>query len=168
MAHVRLLPLFSLLAALLLPCSADAADDLADHSGWSLNFTPVLVFPTSHHGYGGGADPELRYTLDLGGARLSAGTRVGVYYAKDVLGVTVMPTLRLTIPVGPFEPYAAFGMGYGWLPQRDRDDIASMSRLGFVIRFSPRFALGAEGTVQRIDRTEFRFLSFGSMVSFDF
>jgi hypothetical protein len=98
---------------------------------------------------------------------LSAGGRVGSYYAKNLFGVTVMPTLRIMVPVGPLEPYAAFGLGYGWLPRTGYSDFATMSRLGIVYRFSKRFAIGLEGTVQRIDGSRFRFPSLGSMVSFD-
>jgi hypothetical protein len=139
----------------------------ANHSGWSLNFTPVLIFANDKYRFGGGADPELKYTLDFGGARLSAGGRVGSYYAKNLFGITVMPTLRLTVPVGPVEPYAAVGMGYGWLPKLGHEDFATMSRLGIVFRFSKRFAIGLEGTVQKIDGSAYRFPSFGSMMSFD-
>lgn len=60
-----------------------------DYSGWSLNFTPVLIAPKADYGWGGGADPELKYTIDRGGARLSAGLRIGVYYAKDSFGSRV-------------------------------------------------------------------------------
>jgi hypothetical protein len=101
----------------------------------------------------------------LGAARLSAGVRAGAYYAKNLFGTTLMPTLRVTVPVGPVEPYAAFGVGYGWLPKLDYDAIATMSRVGAVFRFSESFALGVEGTVQKLDGSDFQFLSFGSMVS---
>jgi hypothetical protein len=136
-------------------------------SGWNLNFTPVLLFPKDDYRMGGGTDPELKYTLDLGGAHLSAGARLGGYYAKNLFGMTVMPTLRLTVPVGPVEPYAAFGMGYGWLPKVEHSDFATMSRLGIVFRFSESFALGVEGTFQELYGSDFRFPSFGSMVSID-
>jgi hypothetical protein len=149
---------------LLLPGVA-AADE--DRSGWSLNFTPVLVAPRDGHHLGGGGDPEVKYTLDRGGALLSAGVRVGAYYAKDLFGLTVMPTLRLTVPVGPVEPYASFGMGYGWIPEIEHADIATMARLGVNFRFSRSFAIGLEGTVQKIDNSEFEFPSFGSMISID-
>jgi hypothetical protein len=36
-----------------------------------------------------------------------------------------------------------------------------------VFRFSESFALGVEGTLQKIDGSAFRFPSFGSMVSLD-
>lgn len=136
-----------------------------DNSGWSLNFTPVLLFSKDQYRFGGGTDPELKYTLDLGGARLSAGGRIGAYYAKNLFGITAMPTLRMMVPVGPVEPYVSFGMGYGWLPKLEHSDFATMSRLGIVFRFSENFALGVEGTVQKLDRSSFRFPSFGSMVS---
>ena len=152
------------LAVLLLPGAAAA---LENKSGWSINFTPAVFFPGDGYRFGGGADPELKYTLDLGGARLSAGGRVGGYYAKNVFGVTVMPTLRLMVPVGPVEPYVAFGMGYGWLPDTGHADFATMSRLGVVVRFSERFAIGLEGTLQKLDHSDFRFPSLGSMVSID-
>jgi len=68
--HAGLGLLGSRLVAALLPTPNEARAD-EDHSGWSLNFTPVLVAP--HHGYrrGGDADPELKYTIDRDGARLS-------------------------------------------------------------------------------------------------
>src|SRR5689334_3845691 len=82
------------LAALLLPGVAAAQDDMSvgnsnvmpgedkasgslkvtpgeDRSHWSLNFTPVLLMPDGDYRLGGGVDPELKYTLDRGGVRLS-------------------------------------------------------------------------------------------------
>jgi hypothetical protein len=151
-------------ASLLVSDSAAAADE--DQSAWSINFTPVLIFPKGEYGWGGGADPELKYTLDLGKARLSAGARVGAYYAKNLFGLTAMPTMRMMVPVGDLEPYVAFGMGYGWLPKPQHSDVATMARLGLVYRFSAKFALGLEGTVQQIHASTWRFPSLGSMVSF--
>lgn len=153
-------------AALLLAPSAARADE--NYSGWSFNFTPVLIGPRDGYDWGGGMDPELRYTVDRDGARLSAGLRVGGYYAKNLFGVVAMPTLRITVPVGRVEPYAAFGMGYGWIPEEDTEDIATMSRVGVVFRVSRKLALGLEGTLQKIERSEFRFPSLGSAVTFDF
>jgi hypothetical protein len=152
-------------AALLLSSHAAAADE--DHSGWSVNFTAVVLLPSSDYHLGGGVDPELKYTLDLGGARLSAGARVGTYYAKDLFGVTLMPTLRLMVPLGAFEPYAAVGLGYGWLPSDGHDALATMGRLGFLYRFSASFAVGLEATLQQVDGSRFRFASYGSMMAFD-
>jgi hypothetical protein len=139
-----------------------------DYNGWSLNFTPVLIAPKDGDDLGGGVDPEVKYTVDRGAARLSAGFRVGGYYVKNLYALMMMPTLRITVPVGPVEPYAAFGMGYGWILKKGHDDIASMSRLGVVFRLSERFALGVEGTLQKIDNGVVRFVSLGSMVSIDF
>jgi hypothetical protein len=147
---------------------ANVSSAAEDYSGWSLNFTPVLVAPKDGYHLGGGVDPEVKYTVDRSGARLSAGLRVGGYYAKDLFGLTLMPTLRLTVPVGPVEPYAAFGMGYGWILDDGRDDVATMSRIGVVFRVSKSLALGLEGTIQRIENTEFSFPSLGSMVVIDF
>jgi hypothetical protein len=152
------------LALLMLPEVAAAEQN---RSGWSINFTPVLMLPSDEYRLGGGADPELKYTLDLGGALLSAGARVSGHYAKNMFGMTMMPTLRVTVPVGPVEPYAAFGMGYGFIPKTSHGDFATMSRLGVVFRFSESFALGVEGTFQNVEDSAFRFPSFGSMVSLD-
>lgn len=163
--HVRA-PLLAL-AVLLLPATA-AAEDLGDRTGWVANLTPVLIFASGDDRLGGGADPELRYCFDLGGARLSAGGRVGLYYAKNVFGVTAMPTLRLTVPVGRVEPYVAAGLGYGWLTESGHSDLATMARLGTVYRFSRSFALGLEGTYQKLDGSSFEFWSFGSSVVFGF
>jgi hypothetical protein len=154
----------SLVFALVFTASSASAQN---KSGWSLNFTPVLMFPKGDYHFGGGADPELKYTLDFGGARLSAGARVGAYYARNLFGVTVMPTLRLMVPVGPIEPYASFGLGYGWLPNSGHENFAAMSRLGVVFRLSEKIAIGFEGTVQNIQGSAFRFPSFGSMMAID-
>jgi hypothetical protein len=150
--------------AVLLSSGRARADD---NSGLSINFTPVLIFPTSHYRIGGGADPELKYTLDLGAVRLSAGGRIGAYYAKNLFGTTVMPTARLSVPIGPMEPYASAGVGYGWLPKIRHEDVATMGRLGVVFHFSKRIAVALEGTLQQIDRSNFRFASFGSMMAFE-
>jgi hypothetical protein len=152
------------LALLSFPSAAVAAEHGA---GWSLNFTPVVVLPEHGHDVGGGLDPEVKYTFELGEARLSTGARVGGYYAKDLFGVMAMPTLRLTVPIGSFEPYASFGAGYGRIAQDGHQDVATMSRVGFVYHFSERLALGIEGTFQEIEGSPFRFPSFGSMMAFD-
>ena len=128
----------------------------------------MLLVPHDPYRFGGGVDPELKYTLDRGGVRLSAGLRVGGYYAKNLFGITAMPTLRLMVPVGPVEPYMSFGMGYGWLTKIGHSDIATMSRAGVVFRFSESFGIGVEATFQKIEDSEFRFPSFGSAVSIDF
>lgn len=59
----------ALVGALLLTPKMVRAED--DHSGWSLNFTPALIAPHHGYGWGGGTDPELKYTIDRDGARLS-------------------------------------------------------------------------------------------------
>jgi hypothetical protein len=169
----RVLTLTAATAAFALPTVATAQETTKENgyhyaSGWSLNLTPVLLLAHGDYRFGGGADPELKYTADLGQLRLSAGVRIGAYYAKNLFGVTAMPTLRVAMPTGDLEPYVAFGMGYGWLPKVEHSDMASMSRIGFQYHFSQSFALGLEGTFQKIDESDFSFPSVGSMASFDF
>jgi hypothetical protein len=155
------------LAVLLLPGLAAAVDRAGNRTGWVANFTPVVLFARGDYRFGGGADPELRYCFDYDRVRLSAGGRVGAYYARNLFGVTAMPTLRLTVPIGPVEPYAAAGMGYGWLTESGHADLATMGRFGSTYRFSRRFAVGLEGTYQRLNGSNFRFWSFGSAVAFN-
>jgi hypothetical protein len=71
------------------------------------------------------------------------------------------------VPVGAFEPYVSAGIGYGWLPKIGHADFATMARAGFVYRFSKRFAIGIEGTLQEIRGSDYRFSSIGSMMAFD-
>lgn len=47
--------------------------------GRSINLTPVLLMSDDKYDLGGGVDPEVKYTLDFGGPRLSAGARLGGY-----------------------------------------------------------------------------------------
>jgi hypothetical protein len=151
------------LAALLLPGLARAAEE----PGWSLNFTPVLLLPKDDYRVGGGTDPELKYSRDLGGVRWSAGGRVGAYYAKNLFGVTVMPTLRVMLPLGAVDPYLAGGVGYGWLAENEHDGLATMARAGTVFHFSDSFSIGVEATLQQLHGSKFGFPSFGSMMSID-
>jgi len=151
------------LAALLLAGPARAAEE----PGWSLNFTPVLLLPRDDYRVGGGTDPELKYSRDLGVLRWSAGGRVGAYYAKNLFGVTVMPTLRVMLPLGAVDPYLAAGVGYGWLPETEHDGLATMARTGTVFHFSDSFSIGVEATLQQLHGSKFGFPSFGSMMSID-
>ncbi len=154
-----------LAVALLFGSNLASAEE--DRSGWNLRFTPVIVPSMRGYDVGGGIDPEIGYTLDRGAARVGAGLRVGGYYATSLFGIEAMPTLRLTVPVGPVEPYAAFGMGFGWIVDDGHQGIATMSRLGVVFRVTDSLALGVEGTVQKIDGSRFHFPSLGSSLSFD-
>ena len=151
------------LAALLAtaPASAD------EGPGWSLNFTPVVLLPKDDYHVGGGVDPEVRYSRDLGALRWSTGGRVGAYYAKNLFGVTVMPTLRVALPLGAVEPYLAGGVGYGWLPKIEHDGLATMARLGTLFHFSESVSISLEATLQQVHGSTFGFPSFGSMMSVD-
>lgn len=140
-----------------------SADD--DFTGWSVNLTPVLVV-SGDDDLGGGMDPEVQYTTDMGGSRLGAGLRVGGYYAEERFGIVYSPTLRLTIPVGRIEPYVSFGMGYGWIPKDETEGVSTMSRTGVVYRMRRNLAIGLETTVQRIDGANWSFPSIGSMMAF--
>lgn len=160
--------LLLVLSAVLTPRVARAADPVdgtKSYARWSLNMTPVLLPRSNGYRVGGGVDPELKYTDDRGVVRLSAGFRMGGYYAKNRYGLVAMPTLRITVPVGPVEPYASFGMGYGWILDGSHQDIVSMSRAGVVFRICRSLALGIEATFQKIDNSDFRFPSLGSMIA---
>lgn len=134
--------------------------------GWRFNLTPAIVSQGGEYGLGGGVDPEVRFAAARRGGYLSIGARVGAYYARNLFGVNAMPTLRVTIPVGSLELYSAVGVGYGWLPKIGGSDRAEMYRAGFYHHFSKSFGIGAELTYQDIARTNFQFLSLGSMLSF--
>lgn len=176
--NTKILSAALVLAIALIPTAASAdpvVDDGAQQNKpddalstrWSVNLTPVLVVPKGEYRWGGGADPEVRYTVDLHGAYLSAGARVGAYYAKNLFGTTAMPTMRLMVPIGVLEPYVSFGTGYGWIPRLGHTDFALMVRAGTLVRFSKKFAIGVEGTLQNIQNSDFSFPSIGSMMSFD-
>ena len=136
------------------------------HIGWHFNFTPALVAPKDGYDLGGGVDPEVRYSFGVAGAYLSCGARTGAYYAKNLFGTMVMPTARLTIPIGALDAYVAFGSGYGWVPKLEQSDVARMYRGGIIYHFSEKLGLGVEGTQQEVIHSDFRFFSLGSMVSF--
>lgn len=156
-----------LIIACVLLVIPDVVSAAQPHPRWSLNFTPVIVPSGKGYRSGGGLDPEVKYTFSLKGVNLSGGLRVGGYSAKNMVGWMAMPTVRLTLPIGNFEPYAAFGQGYGRIPKLDYEDVATMSRLGFFVHVSEKWGIGIEGTYQEIQGSNFEFYSYGSMVSFD-
>lgn len=157
----------ALVFVLLLWTSGAAWAGQAYVAGWTLNFTPALVSQGNDYGLGGGIDPELRYDLGFDEIYMSLGTRIGAYYAKKLFSVLEMPTARLTLPIGSFDPYAAIGAGYGWIPKLDEAHVARMYRGGFIYHFNNKLGLGIEGTYQEILHTDFHFFSLGSMVSFE-
>jgi hypothetical protein len=42
-----------------------------------------------------------------------------------------------------------------------------MARAGFLYRFSKKFAIGLEGTLQEVHGSDYQFPSIGSMMAFD-
>lgn len=152
--------------ALALVAAQTTVSAAEDFTGWSVNLTPVLIV-SGDDDLGGGMDPEVQYTTDLGSSRLGAGLRIGGYYARERFGVVYSPTLRLTVPVGKMEPYVSFGMGYGWIPDDDAEGVSTMSRTGVVYRVRRNLAIGLETTVQKIDGANWSFPSIGSMMAFE-
>ena len=161
---MQILQRFGSVVLLLLVSSVASAAERSD--GWSLNFTPTVIFPKGEYRFGGGLDPEVKYTYDVAGIRLSAGGRISGYYARNLFGFSAMPTLRVMVPIGPLEPYASLGMGYGWLPELGHNHLATMARLGVVFRFCENIAIGAEGTLQKIYGSSYDITSLGSMMAF--
>lgn len=158
---------FIILAAVFFSLGSRLAKAAQAHGGWSLNFTPVYIASDNSYRAGGGADPEVKYSLKFGNTYFSAGARMGGYYAKNLFGVTAMPTVRLTFPIGKVDPYISAGMGYGRLPKIQHNDLSSMSRLGFFVHMSDKWGIGLEATHQRIYNSNFKFISYGSMIAFD-
>ncbi|RYZ66712.1 MAG: hypothetical protein EOP08_04350 [Proteobacteria bacterium] len=172
--------------ALMLPSVAHAEDSAdsgtdTDTAAWRSNrgfqthLGPAILFPTdSSESYGFGLEFGLRYGIKVGPTVLAPGGRVAGYYQPSRFIGDVMPTIRWTIPLGPFAPFIEGGVGAGAATNPGRGGVALLGGGGLMIHFGDVFGLGVRASYETITSTagegkpRFSVLSLGPMLQFGF
>jgi hypothetical protein len=171
-------------ASILLFASVAHADDEADtnsaawrsNRGFQTSFGPSLLVPTdSRQDYGFGLEFGLRYGIKVGPTVLAPGGRVAGFFQSSRFYGDLMPTLRWTIPLGPFAPFVEAGAGPGAATNPGRGGVGLLGGVGFMIHFGDVFGLGARAAYETIVGTDggatkprFSVLSIGPMLQFGF
>ncbi len=133
--------------------------------GFQLGTGFMVLLPSGGGSAGVGLQAEGRYGFVLGPTVVAPGGELSLYYLSSRVIGTVMPTLRITVPLGPLAPYVRGGAGAGALTNPGEGGLAWLGGGGLMIHFSERISLGAEVSYQAISGTAFRGLSISPMLS---
>jgi len=147
------------------------ADESAAESynqGFQWGIGPSILVPTDGGPLGGGLTLDARYGIEAGPVIVAPGGRLAGYYRSRHFTGFVMPTARVTVPLGPLAPFVVGGVGPGFMSNPSEGGVALMGGGGLMVHFGRVFGLGAEVTYQVITGTEFRALSIGPSLLFGF
>jgi hypothetical protein len=139
---------------------------MSKNRGLRVGLAPVLLLPTDRGPMGGGLELDGRYGIKAGPTVIAPGGMLSGYVISARPIGTAMPTVRLTLPVGPLAPFVMGGIGGGWLGNPKESGLAVMGGGGLAIHLGRILALGLEVSYQTITGTEFRSLAFGPVISF--
>lgn len=110
---------------------------------------------------GGGLEFSARYGIPVGPTVMAPGGRLGGYYLQERFIGVLMPTFRVTLPLGPLAPFVQGGAGPGVLTNPGDGGLAWLAGGGLMIHFGGVLSLGAEVNIERITGTGFEVLSIG-------
>jgi hypothetical protein len=110
---------------------------------------------------GGGLEFSARYGIPVGPTVMAPGGRLGGYYLQERFIGVLMPTFRVTLPLGPLAPFVQGGAGPGVLTNPSDGGLAWLAGGGLMIHFGGVLSLGAEVNIERITGTGFEVLSIG-------
>lgn len=169
----RLAPALAAYALVTLASTAAHADEQHDSAafdanrGFHLGIGPTILTPMRDDGpYGGGLNLDGRYGIEAGPTVIAPGGRLAGYFISSRFIGAAMPTLRITLPVGPLAPFVVGGVGYGGITNPGENGVALLGGGGLMIHFGHIFAIGAEATYQTITNTEFKSVAIGPAISF--
>lgn len=139
---------------------------MPDTPAWNANTgfvtsTGLAVLVPDEGSVGGGLEISARYGVPMGPVVLAPGARVGGYYLPERLIGILMPTLRVTLPLGPLAPYVHGGVGGGALSNPGDSGVAWLGGGGLMIHFGGVVSIGAEVNYEGITGTGFKVLSIG-------
>lgn len=152
--------------ALVAPSEARAESAAeAKNTGFKLGMGPVILLPTDGGPLGGGLELGARYGIPAGPIIVAPGARLAGYLISQRFVGLAMPTLRVTLPIGPLAPFVVGGIGGGWLGNPSEAGLGAMAGGGLMIHFGRIIAVGVEATYQTVTDTEFRALAIGPAIS---
>ncbi len=153
-----------LLAGVALSANAHADVDSAAYQanrGLQWGIGPVLLVPPDGGPLGGGLDLDIRYGFGADPVVIGPGARFAGYLLSGEYVVFGMPTLRVTLPVGPLAPFVVGGVGPGYTSAEEKSGAALMGGGGLMIHLGRFFGVGAEATYQTITGTDFKTFTIG-------
>jgi len=140
---------------------------MEQNRGLKIGIGPTLLLPLRGDGpYGGGLTLDGRYGIQAGPTVIAPGGRVAGYVISGRGVGVVMPTARLTLPVGPLAPYLLGGIGVGGLTNDSESGLALLGGGGLMIHIGRVFAFGAEATYQAITGTEMKTVTITPAIAF--
>lgn len=138
---------------------------MAANRGLTLGVGPTLLLPSREDGpVGGGLSLDARYGIRLGPTVVAPGGRLNGYLISSRVIGMAMPTLRLTVPVGPLAPFLVGGLGPGGITNPGETGLAYLGGGGAMIHFGRILAVGGEASYQAITGTDFKSVAIGPSI----
>lgn len=146
--------------------AGQARAEVPDTPAWNANIglvtgLGIALLLADDGAAGGGLELSGRYGIPAGFVVLAPGARVGGYYLDGQFIGMLMPTARVTLPLGPLAPFVHGGAGGGVLTNPGDGGLAWLAGGGLMIHFGEVLSLGAEVNYEGITGTGFRVLSIG-------
>jgi hypothetical protein len=166
-------PSFSLLVTVALAGAATLTAPLAhaegDSAAWRANTGLITglglaVLVPEEGSIGGGLELSARYGIPAGPVVLAPGGLLGGYYLQERFIGVLMPTFRVTLPLGPLAPFGQGGIGAGTITNPGEGGLAWLGGGGLMIHFGGILAIGAEVNYQGITGTGYKALSIGPSI----
>jgi hypothetical protein len=174
MMLARTAPMVALTALALLTLAARAeaqerkegeSPSVSANTGLITGVGPLLLLPSDGGPLGGGLEADVRYGIKAGPVIVGPGGRISGYAVSGRFVGIVMPAARVTLPVGPFAPYAVGGLGGGFLTNPGEGGVSFLAGLGTMVHFGRMIAVGLEASFRTITGTEFQMFTLGPVVS---
>jgi hypothetical protein len=143
-----------------------ARGDVPDTPAWNSNVgfisgLGIAILFAEDGSAGGGLELSARYGIPASFVVFAPGGRVGGYYLDERFIGILMPTGRVTVPLGPFAPFVQAGAGAGVLTNPGDGGLAWLGGGGLMIHFGGVLSIGAEVNYEGITGTGFEVLSIG-------
>jgi hypothetical protein len=140
--------------------------EVPDTPAWNANVglvtgLGIAVLLPDEGSAGGGLELSGRYGVPVGPTVMAPGARLGGYYLQERFIGMLMPTFRITLPLGPLAPFVQGGAGAGGLTNPGEGGLAYLAGGGLMIHFGGVLSLGAEVNYEGITGTGFQVLSIG-------
>lgn len=158
---------FVLFTACLLARNGHA--QVPDTPAWRSNVglvtgTGLVLLVPEEGSVGGGLELSARYGVPAGFLVFAPGARLGGYFLQDRFIGVLLPTARVTVPLGPVAPFVQAGAGVGGLTNPGEGGLAWLAGGGLMIHFGGVLSIGAEVSYSGITGSGFKALSIGPAI----
>lgn len=142
---------------------------VAWNTGFQWGLSPGIVFSSGKTGFFLGL--RLGYGFDTDTVILVPGVRFAAYFTDPNVYLG-MPVMKLVLPIDRFAPFVEGGAGVGYADGVNavpgQTGAALFGGGGFMVHFTPGFALGVEANYQVITGTGFKGFGVGPIIALAF